>query len=570
MSDNKKLFWLLLIFTIFSLFFINKAYHIDDPFTITISKAIGEHFIRVPQVYQGNLIFMGEVCDNPLFLGYYFAPIIKLLGDKEVWLHLFYLPFSLLIIVSMYILSKRFIGKGIFTTLCLCVTPVFIVMSQNIMLDIPLLAFFLGALAAFIYGADNDDKRLLFLSAILAGLAILTKYSGLLVILVMFTYALSISKKRYVFFLLIPIFMFLLWCLHNFIFYHRIYFLVGLLMKGPAFNIEAIALRTFAVLSFLSGASICTIFLIPYLLRKKINRLFFILSLPIGLCPFLIKGFSDGFHLYAGKSLLVSGYSNIEKSMLALFFVSSFFIILVIFKAGVLSILKKSQDKDNLFLFLWFIFLLVFTIAVQFIAARFVLLLFPPMFLLIAKELGLNKAAFALGLRNKFISAGILITLSISVVLAIGDYRLAGAYRDFAGSLRKKLPLDKAVHFCPASFDTNLCYGYAYYLRKYYPQLINDKAGINLNKAGESIYIMPVGSFLSPVFYESCADYSSGLVYNKKLIGSFYYKSNVFLHNRKFHAGFYSHDWGLLPFYISFKEAPLETFEVYQIETIVP
>ena len=160
MKDNKKLFWLLLTFTIFSLFFINKAYHIDDPFTITISKAIGEHFIRVPQSYQGNPILMGEVCDNPLFLGYYYAPIIKLFQDKEVWLHLFYLPFCLLIIISMYILSRRFIGKGIFTTICLCITPAFIVMSQNIMLDIPLLAFFLGALAAFTYGTDKDDKRL--------------------------------------------------------------------------------------------------------------------------------------------------------------------------------------------------------------------------------------------------------------------------------------------------------------------------------------------------------------------------------------------------------------------------
>lgn len=555
MKDNKKLFWLVLIFTVFNLFFINKAYHIDDPFTITIAKAIGEHFIRVPQIYQGNLIFMGEVCDNPLFLGYYYAPIIKLLGDKEAWLHLFYLPFSLLVIISMYILSRRFVGKGIFTVLCLSVTPVFIVMSQNIMLDIPFLAFFLGALAAFIYGTDKDEKRLLFLAAILAGLAILTKYSGLLVILIMFAYALMTSKKRYAFFLLIPIAMFLLWCLHNLIFYQKIYFWIGLLMKGPAFSFKAVGIRMFAVLSFLSGTSICTIFLIPYLLGKKINRWLFILCLPIGVCPFLIEGF-------------FAGYNNMEKSILAFLFVSSLFIIALIFKAGILSFFKKSPDKDNLFLFFWFISLLVFTIAVQFIAARFVLSLYPPVFLLIAKELGLKKVTVPLSLRNKFIFLLILITMIISVVLAIGDYQLAGIYRDFAGSLRKKLPADKGIYFCPASFDTNLCYGYAYYLRRYFPQAINAQPEIGSNKAGESIYIMPAGGFLAPPFYESCANYSSELVYSKELIGSFYYRGNVFLHDRKFHTGFYSHDWGLLPFYISLKKVTLETFEVYQITAL--
>jgi 4-amino-4-deoxy-L-arabinose transferase-like glycosyltransferase len=565
MSDNKKLFWLLWIFTIFSLFFINKAYHIDDPFTITISKAIGEHFIRVPRIYQGNFIFMGEVYHNPLFLGYYYALIIKLFQDKEVWLHLFHLPFSLLVIISMYILSRRFIGKGIFTTLLLVITPVFIVMSQNIMLDIPLLAFFLGALAAFIYGVDKDNPRLLLLSAILAGLAILTKYSGLLVILVMFIYALIASKKRYTLFLLIPISMFLLWCLHNLMFYNTIFFLDSLLRKSLSFNFETIAIRTFAVLSFLSGTSICAIFLIPCLLGKRINRLLFFLSLPVGLAPFLVKGFSVGFNIYSGKRFYFAGYSNIEKGILALFFISSFFIILIIFKKGVSFFLKKTLNKDDLFLFLWFALLLIFTITIQFIAARFVLLLFPPMFLLIAKELGISKDTFFLGLRKKFVTLLILITIIVSVVLAIGDYQLAGTYRDFVATLKKKLPVNKDIYFCPASFDTNLCYGYAYYLRKYYPQAMNARMEASLNKNGDFIYIVPAGSFLSPVFYESCTDYFQGLVYKKKLIESFSYKSNVFLHNRKFHAGFYSHDWGLLPFYISFQKSPLETFEVYQI-----
>ncbi|MDD5130437.1 MAG: glycosyltransferase family 39 protein [Candidatus Omnitrophica bacterium] len=569
MKDSKKLFWLLLSFTIFGLFFINKAYHIDDPFTITIAKAIGEHFIRVPQVYQGDFIFMGDVYHNPLLLGYYFAPIIKIFQDKEVWLHLFYLPFSWLSILAMYFLSRRFIGRGIFAAGLLAVSPVFVVMSQNIMLDIPLLAFFLGALAAFIYGVDKDNKRLLYLSAVLAGLAILTKYSGIMVVFIMFSYALLSGKKKYSLFLLIPAGMLLLWCLHNFIFYQHVYLLDSLLKKGSNLSPEIIQIRAFAVLSFLSGASICVIFLIPYLLSRKINRLFFILSLPLGLCPFLIKGFSSGFNNYLGKRFYFSGYSSIEKSMLAVFFVASFFIILMILNAGVTHFFKKDRNKDNLFLSLWFMALLIFTIIVQFVAARFVLLLFPPMFLLIVKELSLNKDV-SFNLRSKYIVFAIGAAIVISGLLSAGDYQLSGAYRDFVVSLKKKLPTRNDIYFCQSSFDTNLCYGYAYYLRKYYPQAAKNEIEASLNKDGGFIYVVPAGAFLSPVFHENCSDYFQGLTYKKDLIGSFRYQGNVFLHDRRFHAGFYSHDWGLLPFYISFKEAPLEIFEVYQITSERP
>lgn len=550
MRDNRKILWVLLLFTIFNLFFINKAFHIDDPFTITIAKAIGEHFIRVPQNYQGNPVFTERVCGNPILLGYYYAPLISLFGERETWLHIFFLPFSLITIISMYILSKRFTNRRFLTTLCFLITPAFVVTSQNIMLDIPLLAFFLSALAIFIYGIDKDDKKLLFLSAILAGMASLIKYSGLLVILLMLIYALISSKKRYSLFLLISIFIFSLWCIHNLIFYNRIYFLAALSLKTKGFSINAIFIRIFACLSFLSGTAIISILLIPCLLRKKNNQLLLAISLPVGLCPFLVK---DPF----------IRYGNVEKGILAFLFISSFFIILIIFKVCVLSIFKKSRDNDSLFLSLWFIFLLIFTIAIQFVAARFILLVFPPMFLLIVKELNFSKIAPSGGLPNKFIPTSILITIIISSALAIGDYHLAGIYRDFVTSLKKKLSLDKDIYFCSTSFDTDFCYGYAYYLQKYYPQAKNLKIEKDLSGIRDSIYIVPNGSFLAPPFYEACADYFQKLDYNKKLINSFFYKGHVFIHNRKFHTGFYSHDWGLLPFYISFRKVSLEVFNVY-------
>ncbi len=560
----KYLIFLIIPFIFYNSLFLNKAFHIDDPFTIGIARAVNKNFINVPleDKFTARIAeAIGEdfidkplvIGDNPLFMGYYYAPIIRFLGEQEVWLHLFFLPFSLLTIISMYLLSLRFTGKSILPTLFLVLTPAFLLASHNIMLDIPLLSFFLTALAAFIYGADRNNKRLLFLSIALAGIATLIKYSGFIVILLMFIYALIFSKKRYCLLLTIPLSIFFLGIIHNIIFYKHAYFLsvLSLRLKEVSF-ISRIPIRVFACLSFITGTSIISLFLIPHLLRNKNNMFLMLLSLPVGLCPFLIK---EPF----------IGYSNIERFSLAFLFTSSLFIIFVIVKLGLLSLFRKSYDKETLFLSLWFLISLVFIIPVLFIAARFVLLLFPPMFLLIYKELTANKIFFTPGL-NKSVLASVLITVLISTILAIGDYHFAGAYRDFVTSLKKKPQfLDKEVYFCPASYYPYLSWGYAYYLYKYYPAILDIKISEDSDKMQDLIFISPSEPVLPAVINKVCSREFRDSDYDKNLIDRFCYKSSVVLQNRRFHAGFYSHDWGLLPFYISFRQAPLETFDVYSL-----
>jgi len=543
--EYKYLISLIILFTLYNSLFVNKALHIDDPSTIDIARAINKDFLNVPQV---RLFF-----SNPILLGYYYAPIIRLLGEREIWLHIFYLPFSLLVIISMFFLSLRFTGKGFLSTLFLVVTPAFLIMSQNIMLDIPLLGFFLSTLAVFIYGIDKNDNRLLFLSSILAGMTSLIKYSGLTVILLMFIYGLLYSQKRYRYFLflLIPLCIFFLWCIHNIIFYKHAYFFRALLFELREISINTIPIKIFACLSFITGTSIITLFLIPRLLRNKYNVFLFLLALPVGLCPFLIK-----------RPFLE--YSNIAKVILGFLFISSLFIIFIVFKVAFLSLLEKPRNKNNLFLSLWFFIFLIFNILIQFVAARFVLLLFPPMFLLLYKELTSRGVSFSTAL-NKLVSVSILITFLISTILTIGDYYFAGIYRDFTISIKKELPLYKDIYFCPSAYDSFLAWGYAYYLYKYYPQAINYKIEDNLNERKDFVYILPNEPVLPFVIHRICSDSFQELDYNKNLIKSFYYKSNVALHNWKLRVGFYSHDWGLLPFYISFRKIPLETFDVYSV-----
>jgi hypothetical protein len=257
-----------------------------------------------------------------------------------------------------------------------------------------------------------------------------------------------------------------------------------------------------------------------------------------------------------------------EKVILGFLFISSLFIIFIIFKVAILSLFKSSHNKDNLFLSLWFFIFLFCNVLIQFIAARFVLLLFPPMFLLLYKELILNRISFKRGL-TKLISVSILITILISTILAIGDYYFAGLYRDFVILLKKKMPLDKCIYFCRSAYHPYVSWGYGYYLHKYYPYNDIRKIEENFGTIKNLFYVLPNQPVLPMVINRSCflayeeLNYNSN--YNKELINSFCYRSNVVLHNQRFHVGFYCHDWGLLPFYISFRKVPLETFEVYRL-----
>jgi hypothetical protein len=263
----------------------------------------------------------------------------------------------------------------------------------------------------------------------------------------------------------------------------------------------------------------------------------------IGIFPFIIKD-------------IFGEYSFFEKCFLAILFIASSYIILLIFKSGFKSIFKR--DKDTLFLASWFFLIFIFNILTNFIAARFLLLLLPPLFLFIYNKL-FSYNFETINLKVKLI---ILISLIFSTVLAIGDYQFAGLYRHFVRSFKRIMPLGEKenVYFYHGSYYFS--WGYAYYLEKFYNSVnINYERKLSQQ---DNIFVMPAEPVL-PIVIEKKLVFNKLLNYDKTLIKSVYYKGNIILHNQKFRTGFYSHDWGLLPFYLSIKKVPLETFEIYRL-----
>jgi hypothetical protein len=421
------------------------------------------------------------------------------------------------------------------------------------MLDIPLFAFFLAALSIFIFGIDKSDYKLIVLAIILAVAAFFIKYSGLLLLPLFLIYASLFSKKNIWIYILIPLIFFLLWNLYKLHFYGSSMFLTALSIKLKSFfSLKGIFIRTPACLSFLSGASITLLFLSLAILKDKKNKRLFFSSCILGLLSLTIRD-------------VYFEYSFLEKTFLFVFITNSIFIIFVVAKYFFSYFSRRNSyvGKDLLFVSVWFFIVLFFTLSINFIAARFILLMLPPAIIIICREAAVLQKS---GLLKKFFLP-LLICLILSIVLAIGDYHLAEIYRNFSFKLKDTLKKQrKTVFFLPAAW------GYNYYLaRVAYPlqEIDLDREDIlrQISK-GKTIFLAIPDR--QPLPYEKFRDLTLDCLAKRGFetipVTDFAYVGYIFLHNKKMHAGFYSHDWSMLPFTFSFKKSLLEKFTVHYIK----
>src|SRR5262249_50776827 len=125
-----------------------------------------------------------EVLAPPL-VPCWWAAAIRLFGERPFLWKLWLLPFSLLLVAALYRLYGRF-ARGLemplvwMTVLSPAILPGF-----NLMLDVPALALGLFALVTFLDGCDREAPARVLWSGFIAGLALETKYTAILVPAVM-------------------------------------------------------------------------------------------------------------------------------------------------------------------------------------------------------------------------------------------------------------------------------------------------------------------------------------------------------------------------------------------------
>ena len=255
--------------------------------------------------------------------------------------------------------------------------------------------------------------------------------------------------------------------------------------------------------------------------------------------------------LLAGSYLVASGFSG---HSVATDLILSAFIALGAQTAITVSILVRDRVRSGrnapeaIFLLVWFLCVVGYNIiAFPFGAARYLLPAFPPLLLIILND----QAWTSLNRRGRSLIQG---AVCGSAILAAGaaysDYQYAETYRVFADEVVK---VRAEVGKTPAFWYVGE-WGMRHYMNRAGARVL--PATSNEPKAGDFIVIPDMPRFWEP----SKLLQQRLVVYAERKFTS---ALPIRLFNKRSHAGFYSHLWGMLP--LAFSTEPDEVFTVYRV-----
>ena len=190
--------WVLGVTFLLSVLFVGKSFFIDDTLFLRTAEQIQKH----PGDFYGFQINwfhtpqpISEVTENPPLASYYVALAASILGWSEPALHFSFLLPTLAAVWGSFSLAGRYCGRPALAAIIGVFTPVFFVSATTLMCDVMLLAFWVWAVAAFEKGLENEKSAAYVGAGVLAGLAYLTKFSGLALVPLLAAYGLMRRRR---------------------------------------------------------------------------------------------------------------------------------------------------------------------------------------------------------------------------------------------------------------------------------------------------------------------------------------------------------------------------------------
>jgi hypothetical protein len=233
--------------------FLGKAFHIDDALYLVVAQQI---LAEPLDPYGAEVLWEREpesLFDanfNPPLWNYLMAGVLAITGEPtpeirpagltehgtprfrvetsrapEIGLHLLESVFQAAAIVAMYCLACRFVRWPLVATMLIALSPAMLP-GQNVMLEGPIVAFWLWGVWCHIRAVETDDMRWTWASGVLAALGLLTKYTSGLVLILLAVYSIRRRHWRSLAFLAPPVAALALWSLHNWLVYDRAHVLV--------------------------------------------------------------------------------------------------------------------------------------------------------------------------------------------------------------------------------------------------------------------------------------------------------------------------------------------------------
>lgn len=509
--------------------FSSRAVYLDEPFFIALAripKSFGLFFEDRQWVFFGTPYPMFGGGSHPPAVIYYLAALYSLLGRfKEVPFRILYSVFGIAAAVGFHELARRLCKAPLGVTLLFVASPAFFVMTQTLMMDIPMLGFFLLGLHFYFGRLDGSPPRLI-LAAICFSFAVLSGYTALVPLGCLLFAALLTrqSASRLVALLAAPCVLGA-WILLTFLHYH----------KDPLTpvvryfaSVHSVKPNLLALPSFLGG---CTVF--PWLflvfqrhiVEKSSRKLLLGLSLAVA----------------AGLSSLIV-WESIGYGAWFILLSSSGIALLCLFSVIATRTLRDQRTPLTIFLVLWFpATILFFILVAEFISARYLLLAIPPLYLLL-----FNRST------SGSIAAMFVPTLILSLLIATADYRFVNSYPKWVSA--NAAPLQKQGFRILSAAESGL----RFYLEE---QGINTLSSSDLRASPGDLIVRP-STFLK---YSLAEDVETMLIRLRtdELKDDFPIRT----FSAEAGAGFHGSSLGLVPY--AFSRAPHDRIDIWELSPLV-
>jgi hypothetical protein len=171
--------------------FLNQAIQGDDVYYLAEAQHAQIEPLHPKHVQYA---FMGRMVDmrgqpHPPLNAWYLALLLATLTDiSEIPFHAAYMLFSLIAAFSALALARKFSPYPLAATLLFIATPAFVINGNSLESDLPFVAFWLLAIALFVYAVDGRSSRLLLAASIAMGLAALAAYQAVFLVPILFLY----------------------------------------------------------------------------------------------------------------------------------------------------------------------------------------------------------------------------------------------------------------------------------------------------------------------------------------------------------------------------------------------
>ncbi|MBD2753136.1 glycosyltransferase family 39 protein [Spirosoma sp. BT704] len=412
-----------LVYCVVTLININKAYHIDDTFHLEAANWIRQHPLRPMSGFinwDENKEPMYMANQPPLYF-YWVAIVSSLFGTGELILHFFQSIFTLLALVAFFKITELLnLKKGLLLTSLLAFCPAFLI-NQNLMVDIPLLCFDLWFLYYLLQQDVPSESGRYWKASLILGFSLLIKYTNIPLLVVLLITLLWRRQYRLLYVVLIPAAILGLWSLWNYVEFSSIH-----IVNRPQ-NQKTLALFTKNLLDFITclGAisPFSLAFFAGYLSRYKLSTLL----IPVVALSFIVLTIAtvkDRIFILTSNDILSTVF--LINGLLTIVFVvgsvwqNSF-------------VRNTSIDSVDVILIIWIAAVSGFVILfAPFIASRHVLLIIPPVLLLGGRWVDTISATNAV--------QTVLATASITIILAVSDWRFADFYRQKAKEAASIVP----------------------------------------------------------------------------------------------------------------------------------